>query len=45
MGFARWFMMFGDKARIIEPIELNDIVASIAENILKKIEEQEMLLT
>jgi predicted DNA-binding transcriptional regulator YafY len=45
MGFARWFIMFGDRARIIEPVELNELVASIAENILKKIEEKEILLT
>ena len=44
-GFARWFMLFGDHAKIIEPVELNDIVISIAENILKKIEETQMLLT
>ena len=44
-GFARWFMIFGDHAKIIEPIELNDIVTSIAENILKKVEESQMLLT
>jgi predicted DNA-binding transcriptional regulator YafY len=44
-GFARWFMMFGDRARILEPAELNDMVISIAENILKKIEEGQMLLT
>ncbi len=44
-GFARWFMMFGDHARILEPVELNDIVTTIAENILKKIEESQMLLT
>jgi predicted DNA-binding transcriptional regulator YafY len=44
-GFARWFVMFGDHAKIIEPSELNDLVTSIAENILKKIEESQMLLT
>ncbi len=44
-GFARWFMLFGDRAKIVEPIELNDLVTSIAENILKKIEETQMLLT
>jgi predicted DNA-binding transcriptional regulator YafY len=44
-GFARWFMIFGDKARIIEPLELNDTVSEIAENILKKIEHRQMLLT
>ena len=45
MGFARWFMLFGDQARIVEPAQLNEIVAEIAENILKKIEETQMLLT
>ncbi len=44
-GFARWFMVFGDHAKIIEPMELNDLVAGIAENILKKIEINQMLLT
>lgn len=44
-GFSRWFMLFGDKAKIVEPLELNDMVAAIAENILKKIEENQMLLT
>ncbi len=45
MGFSRWFMLFGDRATIIEPLELNDMVAEIAENILKKIEISQMLLT
>ncbi len=45
MGFSRWFMLFGDKAAIIEPLELNEMVTEIAENILKKIEESQMLLT
>lgn len=45
MGFARWFMMFGDHAKIIEPVELNDMVLNISENILKKIEQSQMLLT
>jgi hypothetical protein len=45
MGFARWFMLFGDHAKIIEPVRLNEIVAEIAENILKKLEESQMLLT
>jgi predicted DNA-binding transcriptional regulator YafY len=44
-GFARWFMLYGDHAKIIEPVELNDLVISIAENILKKVEETQMLLT
>ncbi|MEJ7678687.1 MAG: YafY family protein [Segetibacter sp.] len=37
-GFARWFMLFGDKAKIIEPLELNDMVTEIAEKILKKMD-------
>ncbi len=45
MGFARWFIMYGDCAKIIEPVELNEAVAKIAENILKKIEESQLLLT
>jgi predicted DNA-binding transcriptional regulator YafY len=44
-GFARWFMMFGDRANIIEPIELNDIIFSIAKNIIKKVEKSQLLLT
>jgi len=44
-GFARWFMLFGDKAKIVEPMELNNMVTEIAENILKKIEQRQMLLT
>jgi len=45
MGFSRWFMLFGDHAKIIEPVELNDMVAEIAENILKKLEISQLLLT
>jgi predicted DNA-binding transcriptional regulator YafY len=45
MGFSRWFMLFGDHAKIVEPVELNDMVAEIAENILKKLEFSQMLLT
>ncbi len=45
MGFSRWFMYFGDKAVIVEPVKLNDMVVAIAENILKKIEETQMILT
>jgi len=45
MGFSRWFMLYGDHAKIVEPVELNDMVSLIAENILKKIEETQMLLT
>jgi predicted DNA-binding transcriptional regulator YafY len=45
MGFSRWFMLYGDHATIVEPVELNDMVAGIAENILKKLEYSQMLLT
>lgn len=45
IGFSRWFMLYADHARIIEPLELNDMVAGIAENILKKLEQTQMLLT
>lgn len=45
MGFSRWFMLYGDHAKIIEPLELNDMVAEIAENILKKLEISQLLLT
>ncbi len=38
MGFSRWFMLYGDHAKIVEPLELNDMVAEIAEKILKRIE-------
>lgn len=38
MGFSRWFMLFGDHAKIIQPLELNDMVTEIAESILKKLE-------
>lgn len=45
MGFARWFMLFADHARIVEPLQLNDMIVGIAENILKKVEQNQMLLT
>lgn len=44
-GFARWFMLFGDYAEIIEPLSLKNTVAEVAENILKKLETTGMLLT
>ena len=45
MGFARWFMLFGDHAKIVKPAELKVFVAGIAENILKKVEQGQELLT
>ncbi len=39
-GFSRWFMLYGDYAKIIEPAELNDRIKEIAVNILKKLEDK-----
>lgn len=44
-GFARWFILFGDEAEIIEPLSLKQTVAGLAEKILKKMEPEQMLLT
>lgn len=35
-GFARWLMLFGDHARIIEPLEMNTMITGIARAILEK---------
>jgi predicted DNA-binding transcriptional regulator YafY len=45
MGFCRWFMLYGDHAKIVEPAELSDMVSRVAENILKKIEETQLVDT
>ncbi len=44
-GFARWFLLFGDKAKIIEPLSLNGIVREHLKRIEKKIALFETLLT
>lgn len=44
-GFARWYLLFGEWARIVEPPQLNAIVAEIAVTILKKVEQDGALLT
>lgn len=36
-GFARWYMMFGDKARILEPLELQQQVRELLTESIKKI--------
>lgn len=36
-GFARWYMTFGDQARIIEPKVLEEMVAGLAEAVLDKL--------
>jgi predicted DNA-binding transcriptional regulator YafY len=35
-GFARWFMMFGDQAEILEPSTLKDRVLAIADGLLQR---------
>ena len=35
-GFARWFMMFGDKAEIITPDSLKERIGVLASNITQK---------
>jgi predicted DNA-binding transcriptional regulator YafY len=42
-GFARWFMLFGEHARIVEPLALNDKVVETARNIIKNIGQHEMI--
>lgn len=37
-GFARWFIVFGDAAEIIEPKELKNSVNTLAKKILKKLD-------
>jgi predicted DNA-binding transcriptional regulator YafY len=44
-GFARWYLLFGEHATIIEPLQLNDMVAKMAGAVLKKIKESQTLLT
>jgi predicted DNA-binding transcriptional regulator YafY len=44
-GFARWYMLFGEKATVLAPLELNDTIAGLAKNILKKVQKSITLLT
>ncbi len=44
-GFAKWFMLFGDKAVVVEPLVLNDMIIEIAQRISKKIRLSKSLLT
>jgi predicted DNA-binding transcriptional regulator YafY len=34
-GFARWYMMFGDHAEIIEPVKLRGRVKEIAKKLIQ----------
>lgn len=42
-GFARWYMMFGDMATIIKPIELIDGVRKLACNIAEKLSSKDSI--
>jgi predicted DNA-binding transcriptional regulator YafY len=44
-GFARWYLLFGEEAEIIEPASLKEMVGDLAEKILKKLEQSQLLLT
>ncbi|MDF2383742.1 YafY family transcriptional regulator [Nostoc ellipsosporum NOK] len=37
-GFATWFMMFGDRAQIIEPEALREKVINMAESVMRKLQ-------
>jgi len=37
MGFARWFLMFGDRADIISPQSLKDTVKSLLQLQIKRL--------
>ncbi len=43
-GFARWYLLFGDEAKIVEPLQLNDIIAGMAQNILSKLKQDQFIL-
>lgn len=44
-GFAHWFMLFGEHAQILEPLALNDRIMQIARNILRNIQQQQVVAT
>lgn len=44
-GFARWYLMFGDQARIIEPDFLKDRVRLILDNMLKNLAGSDVLVS
>ena len=41
-GFARWFLFFGERATIIEPLELSTIVSGIAQKIIRKLKHEQL---
>lgn len=38
-GFARWYLVFGDKAKIIEPISLKDTIKNLLRRQLEKVDQ------
>ena len=36
-GFARWYMLFGDQADIVQPLQLRDIVKNVLSDISQKV--------
>ncbi|HVG13065.1 MAG TPA: YafY family protein [Flavisolibacter sp.] len=42
-GFARWFMFFGERATIIEPFELGELVSGIAQKILTRLKQAQFV--
>lgn len=44
-GFAKWFLLFGEYATIVEPLSLNGLVLQLIKRIGKKIEQSATLLT
>jgi predicted DNA-binding transcriptional regulator YafY len=44
-GFARWYLLFGERATILQPESLKAEVAAIAQKVLEKLGVEESLLT
>ena len=44
-GFARWYLMFGDQARVISPDSLRERIKAILEEMIKNIGTADLLLT
>jgi predicted DNA-binding transcriptional regulator YafY len=44
-GFARWYLMFGDQAKIISPEYLKDRIRGILDEMIKNISATDLLLT
>lgn len=44
-GFARWYLLYAEEATILEPLDLQDTVSTLAEKILERLEMNKALLT